>query len=369
MATPAEFKTGIGTIQVTMGTVRIVDSTGYVRNALEGERVDLHDTIIAGGDAFIQVRLDNGCLIDVTHDSTLVLEASVVGPEPAIAPAQDVAALQAAIAAGADPSQIAQATAAGAPGAGGAEGGGGHTFVVLEQANTAGEVTAGFPTAPASIVYPTLEPEPLPVVEGETLPEALPVVSVTARVAEGVELPPAGGTTPGIDVKAATVLEGTGPHEGGEGHLVYFTLHLDKPFATDVEVTYTIRPGTAQFPADFTEGDLLLTHTVVIPAGTTELAVPVTITGDHLVEPNETLDIVLVSATNGTIDAEGNKATVTIVDDDAAPIALPDTNWAQEDLLSTPRATCCRISRTGARRAAYSRTWPTSISKRSPWQA
>jgi len=356
MATPAAFKTGIGTIQITMGTVRIVDSTGYVRNALEGDRVDLHDTLIAGGDAYVQVRLDNGRLIDVTHDSMLVLEPSVVGPESAAAPAAtpaDVAALQAVIAAGADPSQIAQAAAAGAPGAGGAEGGGGHTFVVLEQANTAGEVTAGFSTAPAAIVYPSIEPASSPVVEGVTLPEAPPVISVTARVAEGVELPPAGGTTPGIDVKAATVLEGTGPHEGTEGHVVYFALHLDRPSASDVEVTYVIRPGTAQFPADFTEGDTALTHTVVIPAGMTELAVPVTITGDHLVEPNETFDIVLIGAINGTIDAEGNRATVTIVDDDAAPIALPDTNWAQEDLVNATGNVLQDLAHGGAPRGVF----------------
>ena len=185
--------TAIGTVLVAIGTVRILDSSGTPRNAFEGDRVFLNEIITTGGDGFVQVRLDNGQLVHATHDSSLTLGDKVIQPGAGAAQAagagQDVAAIQAAIAAGADPTQVAEATAAGAPGAGGADSGGAHTFVVLEQANSAGEVTSGYPTQPAAIAYPTVEPEPALLVQGETLPETPPMVSVAASVAEGVELP------------------------------------------------------------------------------------------------------------------------------------------------------------------------------------
>jgi len=134
---------------------------------------------------------------------------------------------------------------------------------------------------------------------------------------------------------------------------VYFTLHLDKPYSTDVSVTYTIRAGTASFPADFSEGDDVLTHSVVVPAGTTKMVVPVVIAGDHVFEPNETFDIVLVSATNATIDPDANTATVTIVDDDAPPVAAADTNWAQEDVANASGNVLQDLAHTGAPRGVF----------------
>src|SRR4030095_3424342 len=50
---------------------------------------------------------------------------------------------------------------------------------------------------------------------------------------------------------------------------------------------------------------------------------------DKLVESNENFTIVLSNPVNVTI--VNDTATVTIIDDDTAPIAHADTNWAQED--------------------------------------
>src|SRR5687767_2206669 len=232
----------IGTIQLVVGDVKIMGLDGVMRVAQVGDKVYFKDTILTGTDGIIQIRLDNGQLVDVGRDSKLALDTDFFGydagtglhaatpggvtggtmaVEPAtkpVAPAlsneeiaariargedpaqfapataaggapgastqQDIAALQSAIARGQDPSLIAPATAAGgAPGAGGAGDGGGGSPVVVAQANTFGPVTAGFQTIGASIVFPEPEFNLQPEQEG---PPAISVVKTgPATVNEG----------------------------------------------------------------------------------------------------------------------------------------------------------------------------------------
>ena len=232
----------IGTIQLVVGDVKIMGLDGVMRVAQVGDKVYFKDTILTGTDGIIQIRLDNGQLVDVGRDSKLALDTDFFGydagtglhaaapasvtagtaaVEPATkpvapmlsneeiaariargedpaqfapataaggapgAPTQDISALQSAIARGQDPSLIAPATAAGgAPAAGGvgAEGGGGSP-VVVDQANTFGPVTAGFQTIGASITFPTPEFNLQPEQEG---PPAISVAKTgPATVAEG----------------------------------------------------------------------------------------------------------------------------------------------------------------------------------------
>ncbi|MGH7893677.1 MAG: retention module-containing protein, partial [Candidatus Binatia bacterium] len=183
----------IGTIQLVAGDVKIMGLDGVIRVAQVGDKVFFKETILTGADGIIQIRLDNGQFVDVGRNAKLALDTDFFGydagtglqatapaavtpgtppaaeaPEKPAAPGADVAALQAAIARGQDPSQIAPATAAGgAPAAGGVGGdGGGGEPVVVSQANTTGPVTAGFQTAGASIAFPTPEFNLQPVLEG-----------------------------------------------------------------------------------------------------------------------------------------------------------------------------------------------------------
>jgi large repetitive protein len=306
--------------------------TGDVKIALEGAG---GRTLECGNDS--NVALNEGLLgigtAIATQDSSPVVPPSVAaqqemagpGGKPPAGPA-DVAALQAAIAAGADPSQVADATAAGgAPGAGGADGGGAHSPVVIEQGNTSQVVNSGFSTEGGAIQFPTPEFELNPVEETEAPP---PVVSVSVQVQVDVENPndPTGGVV--VSGNAVSLIEGT---NGEQGKLVNFVITLDKAFDADVQVTYTIMPGTAETPSDFFDGPL--TQTVTIAAGETEIIVPVIIVQDHFVEADETFNIVLTDAVNATINPAANTAVVTIVDDDTAPVANADSNWAQEDLV------------------------------------
>ncbi|TAN54428.1 MAG: retention module-containing protein, partial [Betaproteobacteria bacterium] len=187
MTTPKAIGSETGTVRVAIGEVKIIGVDGVARVAQAGDRIFLNETLTTGADGIVQVVLLDGRLLDLGYDSSMVLDAALLAPEAgaaAAAPAAlDVAAVQAAIAAGADPSKVAEATAAGAPAAGGLESGGGHTFVTLEQADSRGEVTAGYATRPASIGFPPVELETARVIVAEG--NAPPVVeSGLARVSE-----------------------------------------------------------------------------------------------------------------------------------------------------------------------------------------
>ncbi|MGQ0525376.1 MAG: retention module-containing protein [Betaproteobacteria bacterium] len=333
----------LGTVTSTVGEVKATASDGTVRILQVGDKV-FSDEVIStsvNGDVKIALEGAGGRTLECGNDTTLALTEGLLGigtavaaqTSPVVAPSvaatqeaatppagkppagpTDVAALQAAIAAGADPSQVAEATAAGgAPGAGGADGGGGHQPVVIEQGNTSGVVTSGFNTQGGSIEFPTPVFEEFPVQPG---------VSVSVDI----------GIQPGVveaSGRAASLIEGT---NGGESRFVNFVITLDKVFDVDVLITYTIVPVTAANPSDFFDGPL--TQTVLIEAGQTEIIVTIQIVQDHFVESNETFNIVLTDAVNATINPNANTAVVTIIDDDALPVANPDTNWVQEDVVA-----------------------------------
>ena len=184
MATAASGNAGVGTIKVVIGDVKVIGVDGVARQAQVGDKVFARETIQTNANAIVQVQLENGRLLDLGRDSKIALDNDIIGPQgPAAttAPATgDIAAIQAQIAAGADPSKVAEATAAGgAPGAGGADGGGG-TAVIIDQANSTGDVTSGFGTAPAGIAFPDIPPGVLPV------NETVPVINVAVTVDIGV---------------------------------------------------------------------------------------------------------------------------------------------------------------------------------------
>ena len=109
--------------------------------------------------------------------------------------------------------------------------------------------------------------------------------------------------------------------EGNSGTAnVNFTLTLAPASNQDVFVSYNTTEGTATVNSDYWASS----GTVVLPAGTTELTIPVIILGDVLVEPNETFFVNLTSATNANIaDGQGQG---TIINDDASSSPFTDIN-------------------------------------------
>ncbi|MEQ1776716.1 MAG: retention module-containing protein, partial [Burkholderiales bacterium] len=209
MATTSTANASVGTIKVVIGDVKIIGVDGVARQAQVGDKVFAKEVIQTNANAIVQVQLENGRMLDLGRDSKIALDDDVLGAGQAAAtapqaPTQDIAALQAQIAAGADPSKVAEATAAGgAPGAGGGADGGGGTAVYIEQANSTGLVTSGFNTGPASIAFPDIE--------GELFINLPPrVISITGGVSvseEGLEggLPDSDGNN---DTTNSTVYTG-----------------------------------------------------------------------------------------------------------------------------------------------------------------
>ncbi len=332
----------LGTVTAVVGEVKATAADGTVRILQVGDQVFSDEVITTNALGSVNIALENGKTLDCGGDTELALHESILGVATAASPAtaapgSDVAALQAAIAGGQDPSQVAPATAAGgAPAAGGGVDGGGGTPVIIDQANTTGVVTSGFPTTGDSLAFAAPEFQLLPIVPTITPP----VVSVSVQVSVDVGNTPGegGGTVPThpsqVSVGSVPIVEGT---DGETTRSVDFVIKLDKAFDSDVQVTYQIVSGpadaansidAAQTPSDYSGQ---LTGTVTIPAGQTEFVVTVEIAQDHRVENNENFSIVLTDAVNATIDPTANSAIVTIQDDDTAPVAHADTNWAQED--------------------------------------
>jgi VCBS repeat-containing protein len=343
MATPATGSTAAGTVTVVVGNVRIVGADGVARVATVGDKVFVREVIETGANGLIQVQLEGGRFLDLGRDSKLALTPEVlaeagggapvtaaapVSPADAAAAAKAQAAAEAAkILAGADPTQVTEATAAGgAPAAGGGADGGGGTPVVIDQANSTGEVTSGFPTGPASIGFPEIEPALLPPTE----PIISVAVAVDVQVGVGTGQPgpvliPGGTAIPTAGVTAIDIPELT---SDGGSHPVTFLITLSAVSDAPVTITYIIVPVDAEVRDGENLGDYfdgVLSATVTIPAGYIGFTVTLNIVEDASIEPNESFKIVLSDPVGATL--LNDTATVTIIDDDEA---RPDSNIVQE---------------------------------------
>ena len=116
---------------------------------------------------------------------------------------------------------------------------------------------------------------------------------------------------PNITVDDPVVAENNGP--------MTFTISLDAAAAVPVQVDYATSDNTATAGSDYTAKS----GTAVIPAGSTSTTVNVALLDDSTYEGDETLNLDLSGAVNGTIsDAQGQG---TIQDDDPAPTISVDS--------------------------------------------
>ncbi|MFI8481218.1 retention module-containing protein [Pseudomonas sp. NPDC078700] len=184
----------IGVVTQVVGEVIAVAGNGSRRPLVEGDRLFAGEQIITGAAGALAVRLSNGEMLTLGRDSSLNLSEQMLAHSsdgagvpvqdlPVTAPSAEdlteVEKLQAAIEAGQDPTQEAEATAAGpGGGAGGAGGiGGGHSFVLLDAVGGGVDPEIGFPTVGLNrgpeFVNPDIEVDPRP--EAVVAPEP-PVV-------------------------------------------------------------------------------------------------------------------------------------------------------------------------------------------------
>ena len=324
----------IGIVTQVVGQVVAVGKDGVERVLVVGDVVYADEVIRTADAGAVTIQFNDGGWFDLGRNAQAVLDSDVYSPEgheaeAAVATAK-VEDIQAAIAAGGDPTQLLPPTAAGAAAGGGAGGEGGHSFVALDHDFVSINPEAGIPTAAEPLLFSGVERIIVPV-EPEPAPPAI-AVSVNVDVQVGGEPGPGGivlipgGTPISGGVSGANVIEGS----DGSSHQVTFLITLSQVASTPVTVTYTIVPGTATNPDDYFDGSQ--TGTVTIPAGFIGFTVTENIVADILVEGNETFQIVLSNPVGATLT--NDTAMVTIIDDDMNPVANDDTNWVQEDNYS-----------------------------------
>ena len=210
---------------------------------------------------------------------------------------------------------------------------------------TVGYADAGSGTATSDVDYAAIEADTLTFEPGETLK----TVSVTVRGDDEVEddetvvLSLSGatnaelasrtvtgtivdddGSRPTVSIDSATVRE-PGP---GEGAALSFTVSLSAPSARQVTVRYAdAGTGTATPGGDY---DAVTPGTVVFAAGDTAQTVEVTVKGDVLDEPVETIVLALAGPVNADLPNGGARGVGTIVDDDDAPTLSGDSPSVEE---------------------------------------
>ncbi|NJD34167.1 MAG: retention module-containing protein, partial [Betaproteobacteria bacterium] len=335
----------IGVVSATKGEVFARNAEGQMRRLSVGDPVLEGDVIVTAAGSSAEITPFNGSALNVGEQQTVALDGSVVSGAPPDASAGGVSPLSATEAArviqppaGGNQdfnTQVEDEAAAAGLTGGGADGG--HSFVnLLRIVETIGGVNYDFPIY-TSGPPPTIEGEPV-VVPLEPVPAAVPIVSVSVQI--GLAVGTSDGTTesgiPVRDIAPGAILtdvRGASVTEGNEGvSAVTFYITLDQVYTSDVTVTYQIVPGSADNPSDFYDG--VLTGTVTIPAGFIGFTVTENIVGDKTVEPDENFFIKLLSAENATINPGADSATVTILNDDHAPVANDDANAISEDAVS-----------------------------------
>ena len=293
----------IGVVKTIIGTATATGADGTVRNLQVGDRVFADELISTGPGGAIEVELADGSVMDLGRNSQIVLDEAVYNVDSAEVnqadQAADVDAIQAAILAGADPTEITDATAAGA-GAGG-EGNEGHEPVFVDY--LAPEVTpdAGFETTGISVEFNDFEEELL------GIEDPLPTISIN-DTHECEPFEQEYFYSDEIQAKEGFVLFQPDPNNHDDG-IAVFTITLSEPSDQDVTVNFETADGTAIAGGDGLVGEDdygQTSGTVVIPAGETEANVYVYVFGDLVVEGNETFLVNLSDPTNATIaDGQG----------------------------------------------------------------
>ncbi|QLF94319.1 retention module-containing protein [Pseudomonas sp. ABC1] len=387
----------IGVVKGVVGQVFAVAADGARRLLVEGDRLFTGEEVLTGSTGAITIELPDGRTLDVGRDSRWGEVAGISDDQPAGTPADDIEALQQAIADGADPTDPTaglEATAAGATGTGEAgEGGGSHTAVVLDLTGERVAADPGYPTEGISVAFnnarETLgEPDtngssfaailtliaPDRIIEGEPITYTVvvnsPVVGspLVVTLTNGLVVTiPVGGTSGSVTIPSRpddsyiqgdeVLTVGIGGTTGGS----YSSLDTSSTTTTTVvddndetTVSLTATPnvnenGTVTYTATLTnpaQGDVTVTlsngQTITIPDGATTGTVDY-VTGNDIYNGAPDLSVTITNATGGNFESlviDGTPAN-TVVDDtvDTTTLTLGDVTVAEGSGTATISAT------------------------------
>ncbi len=159
-----------------------------------------------------------------------------------------------------------------------------------------------------------------------------------------------GAPTVGVTAGSASIDEGN----GGEPNYVSIPVFLTEASTSTVTVHYTTANGTALAGQDYVAQSGILTFA----AGVTQQNILVAVTGDSIVEGNETFTVTLSDPSEGASILDGS-ATGTIVNDDSTPaslsIAAACADKSEGDMGAT--AFTFTVTRTGDLSSTASVNW------------
>ncbi len=197
---------------------------------------------------------------------------------------------------------------------------------------TAGGGDHGPPPAPQVVTFRAGETE-----------KVVEVATVQDEVREGdetftVTLSEPSGATIGQDASATVTIEDDDPEPAvsvadatvTEGGTARVTISLDRPSANDVTVRWSVADGTA---GSGDHGGASAPQEVTFRAGETSRTVEVATVQDEVREGDETFTVTLSEPSGATLGQDAS-ATVTITDDDAAPVvsvawaSVTEGSWA-----------------------------------------
>ncbi|MGD9000553.1 MAG: retention module-containing protein, partial [Granulosicoccaceae bacterium] len=273
----------IGFIGALTGSAIARGADGVERALQIGDPVYTNEVIITGELSTVVVDFVDGTRLDLGRESQAVLDSDVFDPAT-LADVTDVAAtaeaMQQAILAGKDPSEIFEAPAAGEEAV---TDEGGTEAVTIDLTGQQVTPESGFETTGLAFQFP--EPrEEIPGVEEEV---PLPVISIN-------------------DVTVNEPVEGT--------TIATFTVTLNTPSTETVTVNYATAdiPGGAVAGQDYTA----TSGTVTFLPGETSQTIDVEVLGDNINEPSELFNVVLSGPVNATTSDTGIG---TILDSSPAP--------------------------------------------------
>lgn len=311
----------LGIVKLVSGSVSATAADGSTRILQTGDKVFDTDILATAAGSAIVIQLADGTTVDMGGNDRMQLgavlqeqereEAVVAQNPPPVGPsAEDI---QAALLAGADPTQIADPTAAGAPAAGAAGGGvagnEGHVPVSVDYLNPVAPVTNGFDTTGPSVAFNNIVPEVLLLNPG-TVPGGLPIT--------GGNLPPlaVNDGVSGIPVGSPVTLDVLGNDTDPDGTLNPASVTIvgsagpGQPLVVAGQGTWSVNPATGAITftpeAGYSGDPTPISYTVADNQGL--VSNPATVTVDYI--PTVVVTNAVVDETNGNLDRTGGAVLV-----------------------------------------------------------
>ncbi|MFT6471574.1 MAG: hypothetical protein ACJAZ4_002023, partial [Neptuniibacter pectenicola] len=268
----------IGTVSHLIGRAVAIKSDGTERILALGDQVYADEMVRVAPDASIEIAMDSGDLVKLDGgqnwlaSSETYLESDSFDTSEAAADAESI---QAAILAGADPTDVAEETAAGGEQA--VTGNEGSTTVNIQRTAEEVDPSAGYETTG----FGQGDTEQ-PIYDGDEIVLVQPVISIS------------------------------GPSTVVEGEIATYTIRVSQPVLTDM----TISVVTGHVTTD--DGDLVpVSMDVTIPAGQSSVSFDVQTNDDYFADSGEQYSVFFDTIVGGgyeNIALDGSSVTTTILD-------------------------------------------------------